>query len=887
MAFFKWYSIRIKLLGIMLLSGLPLVLAVGSLLHGNFKGAYRESEHAAIVTAQAIAYRHNAQVEGLRHLLVALAQHPDIKARNRGACARILQEIMSQGSSSSNIGIADTKGNLIASGTRSLAPDFNIVDRKYFRDALRNRRFSVGEFAISRTLGKASLHFALPVLDTSGEPQAVIFAIQDLNQFDTFFNLQGFPADCNLTISDHRGMIIYTYPGVRGLKVGSPDRLEITGMLRGGGDEGTFVKVGLDGVKKLFAFKKIRLEQDGEPYMYIRITIPHEVAMADANRFILTSVAVLFLATLLTIALSSLLAGRYLTTPLEQLSSAAREVAHGNLSVRTALPSHDELGFLSRSFDAMTEALSARLQEKDAAEAQLKVSEEKFRAIFDHLSDAIFIHEIGNGRIIDVNYAMCDMYGYTATEAIKLTIQEISQGEPPYSATEAMQFMQLAGDGEPQLFEWHARHHDGSFFWVEVSMRRAAVGETDAIVVLARDISERKAAEAEKKTLLEQLNQSQKMESVGRLAGGIAHDFNNLLTPIIGFAELAAQEIPENGTTKAKIDRIVQAALRAKDLVHQLLSFSRKQILDMKIIDLNVVISSFYQILRRTISERIEIRLQLFPGLGGIRADRTNVEQILMNLLVNAQDAIDGAGTVTIETGEVVLDDEYARFHAEAVPGRYALLAVTDTGNGIAKGDLPHIFEPFFTTKMTGKGSGLGLATVYGIVKQHHGNIWAYSEEGQGTVFKMYFPMTEAMPYLADEKPIEQVDRGRTQGVILLVEDNELVRTMLKELLLGIGYDVLDAEHPRQAILLAEGRQIDLLLTDVIMPDMDGPELHRRLLAAYPGLRVIFMSGYTDNVVVQLVKEVQMANFIQKPFTVHDIVERVAAMMAAAQRPVS
>nr|WP_279342407.1 ATP-binding protein [Geotalea sp. SG265] len=856
----------------MVLSGLPLVLAVVLLLYGKYRADYSNAQYRALVTSRAIAYRHSAQVEGFRNLLNALSQHPAVRVRDKEACSRILREILRNSPSSSNIGIADLQGNLIASGATPLTRRFGIGDRKYFRDAVRTGRFSAGEFTISRALGKPALHFALPVFDGAGVPQAVIYAAHDLGQFNVFFNQQGFPYASNLTITDYRGIVLHTYPAVRGLKAGSPDRQVIARRMESVADEGTFVERGLDGVNKLFAFKKVRLQQDEEPYMYIRVAIPLDVVMAPVNQSIITSLAVVLLAAGLTFFLSRRLAGRYLTNPLERLSSAAREVAGGNLSVRTALPCNDELGELSRSFDAMTASLGERLREKNAAEAQLK-------AIFDYLNDAIFIQEVGSGRITQVNRAMCEMFGWTAAEAAGLTVGEISQGDPPYSIDEARQYMKLAERGEPQLFEWWARRRDGSVFWTEVSMRRARIGSGDALIVLVRDISERKAAEEEKKTLLEQLNQSQKMESVGRLAGGIAHDFNNLLTPIIGFAELAVKEVPEQADTRVKIDRIIQAAMRAKDLVRQLLSFSRHQVLHMQAIDLNGVVSSFYDILRRTVSERIEIRLHLAPGLGGVRADRTNMEQVLMNLLVNAQDAIEGTGTVTIETAEVMLDEEYTRFHAETAPGRYVLLAVTDTGGGIAKGDLSHIFEPFFTTKTSAKGSGLGLATVYGIVKQHGGSIWVYSEEGQGTVFKMYFPVAEAASASTERAAPQRVASGKAGGIVLLVEDDELVRTMVKEVLLGVGYKVLEAGHPRQALLLAEGRQIDLLLTDVIMPEMAGPELHKRLLAVHPGLKAIFMSGYTDSV-VQLGNGIELANFVQKPFTVQDIVDRVAAAMA-------
>ena len=396
--------------------------------------------------------------------------------------------------------------------------------------------------------------------------------------------------------------------------------------------------------------------------------------------------------------------------------------------------------------------------------------------------------------------------------------------------------------------------------------------------LLALREQEQQSAVKEKKLLLEQLGQSQKMESIGRLAGGVAHDLNNLLTPIVGYADLLKREYFQNPHAVERIDHILTASEKAKRLVQQLLSFSRKQILDMKTIDLNQVLSSFHDILRRTIRENIDIQMHLSQELYGIRADKNQLEQIIMNLAINAQDAIEGNGRITFETAPVDLDEEYARQHVEVKPGRYVMLAVSDNGCGMDNETLSQIFEPFFTTKSMGKGSGLGLATVYGLVKQHGGNIWVYSEPGKGSIFKIYFPTVDGRP--ADEQAAApEYCVTAVNCAILLVEDNEMVRDMVRDLLTSYGCTVIEAGGPKQALDKVNGQHLDLLVTDVVMPDMNGPELYSCLSEFYPGLKVLYMSGYTQNVIVHNGAFDDGVNFIQKPFAVHDFVRKVEAII--------
>ena len=386
----------------------------------------------------------------------------------------------------------------------------------------------------------------------------------------------------------------------------------------------------------------------------------------------------------------------------------------------------------------------------------------------------------------------------------------------------------------------------------------------------------RSVAEKERTDALEalhntekQLVQSQKLEAVGRLAGGISHDFNNLLTVILGYSDITKRNLPEGDPLRRNVDEIVKASERAASLTRQLLAFSRKQVMQPRVFDLNTVVSDLEKMLRRMIGEDIELRVNSESDLGNIKADPVQLEQVLMNLVVNARDAMPKGGKLSIETANVYLDESYSQDHVSVVPGHYVMLAISDTGCGMNEETRLRIFEPFFTTKEQGKGTGLGLSMVYGIVKQSGGNIWVYSEEGHGTTFKIYFPRVtaEAEEYRRAAHGLEVEGGNET---ILLVEDAEWVRTLARQVLESAGYRVLEAGNADTAIKLCEsinGDRIDLLLTDVVMPGMSGNDMSRILLAKHPGMPVLYMSGYTDDAIVQHGVLEAGINFLQKPFT--------------------
>ena len=424
---------------------------------------------------------------------------------------------------------------------------------------------------------------------------------------------------------------------------------------------------------------------------------------------------------------------------------------------------------------------------------------------------------------------------------------------------------------------WHGEHQqrkrNGEIFWSSsfVSLVTDEAGRPSGFIGIDQDITERKRAEAEKARLEAELQQAQKMESVGRLAGGVAHDFNNMLGVILGRTELALEQTPPSASIHADLEEIRRAAARSADLTRQLLAFARKQTVAPRILHLNETIAGMLQMLKRLIGENIDLAWRPQADLWPVRIDPAQIDQILANLCVNARDAIAGTGKIAIETGNVVLDQVFCADHAGFAPGEYAWLTVSDNGCGMTPETLAHVFEPFFTTKEIGEGTGLGLSTVYGIVKQNNGFISVSSERGLGTLFKIYLPRHVGKAEQIRKKGPALVHKGHE--TILLVEDEPAIRNMTQKMLERQGYQVLAATTPGEAIHCAREHagEIHLLMTDVVMPEMNGRDLAKNLLALYPRLKCLFMSGYPANVIAHHGVLDLGVHFIQKPFTQRDL----------------
>jgi two-component system, cell cycle sensor histidine kinase and response regulator CckA len=523
------------------------------------------------------------------------------------------------------------------------------------------------------------------------------------------------------------------------------------------------------------------------------------------------------------------------------------------------------------------EGITRDISALKSTENSLRASEERFRLAFHTSPDSINLNRVSDGMYIDINQGFTDLTGYTREDVMGKTSLEINIWQNPDDRKRLVDG--LRKKGFIKNLEAQFVRKNGDIGVGLMSARMLVVNKEDIILSVTRDITEHKQAQGATEQLEKQLIQAQKLEAIGRLAGGVAHDLNNLLSPIIGYSELLLFDTNPMDPRKEKLENIIKAGKGAKNLVSQLLAFSRKQTLEYKSININETLAGFEKLLRRVIREDIEIHIIRSPQIRPIMADIGQLEQVIMNLAINAADAMPEGGTVIIETKPVELDDNYAKAGSNMKPGDYVMLAFSDTGYGMDEETRLQIFEPFFTTKGD-QGTGLGLATVYGIVKQHGGNIWVYSEPGKGTAIKVYLPVSERNHLHKKIIPKKTRDLSGSE-TILLVEDNEQVRDIARSILGRFGYRILEAENGTEALKFSAlpEESVDLLLTDVVMPDMNGKELFTQLIKEFPTLKVIYMSGYTDNVIVHHGVLDDGVQFIQKPFTTQSLVSKVREVM--------
>ena len=506
------------------------------------------------------------------------------------------------------------------------------------------------------------------------------------------------------------------------------------------------------------------------------------------------------------------------------------------------------------------------ISDRKLAEKSLRHSESQFRALFENALDAVLIAN-DLGVCVDANPAACNLLGVSRNEVLGNTINAFTDQDNPVAASLLLEQFLKEGTLRGEL---RLRRPDGKILEVEFSATANFLPGRH--LALLRDVTERRKLEA-------QLLQSQKLESVGMPAGGIAHDFNNLLTVITGYSDLTLTRLDKADPLALYVEEIQKAADRAASLTRQLLAFSRKQLMKPRVLDLNAVIANIEKMLGRLVGEDMELRTLPAIGLGRVKADPGQIEQVILNLVVNARDAMPQGGKITIETSNIYLDEAYARRHIAVQSGWYVMLVVSDTGHGMDAEIQKYIFEPFFTTKEQGKGTGLGLSTVYGIVKQSGGSIWVYSEVGLGTSFKIYLPLVEEQDTLSQERVGCPQEAGTE--TVLLAEDEEMVRNLAHETLMMHGYTVLKASNAGEALLFCQQHEgpIHLLLTDVVMPGMGGKELAERVGTLRPDTRVLYMSGYTDDAIVHHGILDEDVAFIGKPFTPNALVLKVVEVL--------
>ena len=510
--------------------------------------------------------------------------------------------------------------------------------------------------------------------------------------------------------------------------------------------------------------------------------------------------------------------------------------------------------------------MACEIGRRTAAAIEIERSEERYRMLFEASPMPMWVYDNDTLAFVRVNDAAVRKYGYSREEFLRMRITDIRPPEDVPALLADVKARGGPGSTAPKI--WRHLRKDGSLIEVEITAGRITFEGRRAALVLANDVSERMRLER-------RLADAEKMEAIGRLAGGVAHDFNNLLTVIAGYAEI----LQHRGGGSEEAGEISRAAAQAAALTHQLLAFSRRQVLHPRVLDLNEIVAAMETMLHRIIGDDVTVGIRLAPDLSPVEADRAQLERVILNLAANARDAMPGGGALTIETANVDVDEAQVSEHGDGRAGPHVLLAVSDTGHGMDQEVTKHLFEPFFTTKAAGEGTGLGLATVFGVVKQSGGGIYVYSEPGRGSTFKIYLPAASteavALPHVSEPAA------ARGSETIMVVEDDDAVRALVQLMLESNGYEVFAVHDAAEATRICTERTVDLLLTDVVMPEVSGSVLAERLGALAPGMRILFMSGYSDEAVQRHGELTASAAFLEKPFTERALARKVREVLDA------
>ena len=872
-------SIRSKLILLGVLAFLPVVLlTVFNSWNLRRLEAADAKERMAKILDFAILHEEEVVREAHR-ILATLAEVPNLLKGGKPA-SEVLVRLLKNSPEYTNFAVAGPDGHVIASAV-PLLKALNFSDRPYFQDVLKSKSFAISQYLVGRITGKPIVVFGYPVLDRQGNVAAVLIAPLDLSRvtrFEAEIAVQT-PASSSYVKLDRHGNVLTAYPDAQVFGKGHPLEKSLFDRISEE-KKGTFQVAGADGVERLYLFASYQSPMNKEGG-FVLLGIPTKALFAGIDRQLAMNLTVLALIAVLFLAIMRFGGNSMIARPAGNLVDASKRLAAGDLAARSGIGSiQGEFGQLGRAFDEMAEEIQRRQDDSRRIQETLRESETRYRSIFDSSADGIVIVDPETATPIEFNEQACTQLGYTREEFGRLKISDIDLLE----GTEEVKahIRKIMSNGYDEFETVHRTQH-GKQRNMHVKAQYISVGGKSVYHCIWRDITEQKRAEAEKERLQAQLQQAMKMEAVGRLAGGVAHDFNNLLTVITGYSELLLQKIGKESPMHREVEEIQRAGERAASLTQQLLAFSRKQIIEPKVLQLDSLVAEMHKMLTRLIGEDISLQAITGRSLGSVKVDPGQIQQILMNLVVNARDAMPDGGKITIETGNVDLGEGYCALHPYVTPGRFVMLAVSDTGKGMSEEVKAQIFEPFFTTKERGSGTGLGLATTYGAVKQAGGSIEVYSEVGIGTTLRIYLPRIEEEAV----KP-EKVDRrsnlpGGTETV-LLVEDEETLRTLCERILGELGYTVLPAGNGAEAIALARkyGDRIDLLLTDVVMPGMNGSELATQLVLHHPEMKVLFMSGYTDDAITRHGVLDEGVSFIGKPFTPAALARKVREVLDKA-----
>jgi PAS domain S-box-containing protein len=802
------------------------------------EGAALEALRSAALQAKE---QQQANVQAARGLLAAFAEALPVQEIQPEECSALARKLILRDPQFLNVAAARPDGQVFCNGTQ--VPIVRVTDRLYFQRALETLSFAAGEYQVGRATGRQGINFGAPALGDAGEVRAVVLASFDLEALERNLAKVGRPAGAVVLITDHRGRVLVG-PASRGEPV--PARLRER-MQAEAGLAGPLP--GPDGVDRRWAFEVVH-STPGQVAMRIAVGVPEAVLVAESRvgARTLALYGIVALAALAALVLASEL---LFVRRLEAVGRAASSLARGEYAARTGLPpAADEVGQLARSFDAMAGSLEALTRQH--------------RIVLDAAGEGIAAVDVDR-RISFANPAADRLLGMARGSAGGRSIHEFLPHRPPGEAAQPCAVCRAIETGEEQVSDDTFRRDGGASFPVKLVV--APIRERGAIagaVLTFEDVTDRQRLELE-------LRQAQKMDAVGQLTGGIAHDFNNLLTAMLSAGAFARDALDPVHPARADVDEFLVAARSAAELTKRLLAFSRRQVSQPRTIDLRAVAAGAGGMLRRLLGEAIEL-VESTPGAPcPVRADPALLEQVIVNLALNGRDAMARGGRLEIAVEE-------APGGPGLPPGPLMVLRVADSGSGMDPDTLARAFEPFFTTKPAGRGTGLGLSTVYAIVRQAGGSVRLESAVGRGTTARVYLPRAEATPERLTPAPGSARSRRGGPERVLIVEDDEAIRRLARRTLEGAGYGVLEADRPSAARAAAAAGPIQLLLTDVVLPEEDGTALAASLTEANPGLRVLYMSGYTAG---HLEAGEARLDFLPKPFTPEQLLASVRAALEA------
>jgi PAS domain S-box-containing protein len=814
-----------------------------------------DAEHQALIYARVVAAQVDTYVDGLQRMFLALGESlstdPAASEANHRLLAAIKANLPEHVAEIEAIA-ADGTWLGSASGMRQ-----ENADRRAFFAALRKPGTVASVVAPSPATGDLTLIIATAVHRQSDQADIVLSASSRLLSFGTLIDPGNLSPGSVITLLDENGVVLARTLASEAF-VGK-DISSVPAVRRAlDSKEGAGEALSADGVMRLSGYTTTRsapwLVYVGLPVMEAFTARREEVVLGIAGGAIALAAAV---------AMAWLL-GRRIARPLQQLTTDAKDLAAGDLAHRSAVGPNGEIGHLAEAFNSMAADLALRA-------ARLRKSEERYRQVVEHMLEAIWIHD--SGRIVFANSYAAQIFGATTPSEIIgqsiITRVHPDDRERAAARTRAVEQGRIAPLSELRFVKL-----DGSTIMLEVRAAPIDYEGRPCVMAVARDITQRRQAE-------HQLQQAQKMEAVGQLTGGVAHDFNNLLTVIMGNLGIAADRVDANPIASEAIGAALAGAKRGQALTHRLLAFSRRQTLQPHAFDLNQLVAGMRDLLHRTLGENIEIEISLRRGLWMAIADHNQVENSLLNLAINARDAMPAGGRLTIETSNSRLDATYAAGNVEVTPGDYVMLAVSDTGTGMTPGVLERAFEPFFTTKEVGKGTGLGLSMVYGFAKQSGGHVKIYSEVGHGTTIRLYLPRAAAGEVTTFEAAATPAPMPRGQEKVLVVEDDPAVRRVVVTQLAELGYHVLEAEDGQKALtMITNGVAIDLLFTDVVMPGgLSGRQLAAAAKAHLPALKVLYTSGYTENSIVHQGRLDPGVYLLSKPYQKPDLAQKLREVL--------